>query len=65
MITNEELNPIEIWKNKESELIRKGFEPVLDRTKEIGTREPLYLDVLSVLKDKDIKLKGIIQYLNV
>ncbi|MBR3266384.1 MAG: pyruvate:ferredoxin (flavodoxin) oxidoreductase [Erysipelotrichaceae bacterium] len=31
---------------------------VLDRTKEIGTREPLYLDVLSVLKDKDVKLIG-------
>ncbi len=31
---------------------------VLDRTKEIGTREPLYLDVLSVLKDKDIKIIG-------
>ena len=31
---------------------------VLDRTKEIGTREPLYLDVLSVLKDTDIKLIG-------
>lgn len=31
---------------------------VLDRTKEIGTREPLYLDVLSVLKDTDIKIIG-------
>ena len=31
---------------------------VLDRTKEIGTREPLYLDVLSVLKDTGIKLIG-------
>ena len=31
---------------------------VLDRTKEIGTREPLYLDVLVVLKDTDIKLIG-------
>ncbi len=31
---------------------------VLDRTKEIGSREPLYLDVLSVLKDKDIKIIG-------
>ena len=31
---------------------------VLDRTKEIGTREPLYLDVLSVLKDRDVKLIG-------
>lgn len=31
---------------------------VLDRTKEIGTREPLYLDVLSVLKDSNIKLIG-------
>ncbi len=31
---------------------------VLDRTKEIGSREPLYLDVLNVLKDKDIKLIG-------
>ncbi|MCR4856302.1 MAG: pyruvate:ferredoxin (flavodoxin) oxidoreductase [Erysipelotrichaceae bacterium] len=31
---------------------------VLDRTKEIGTREPLYLDVLNVLKDCDIKIIG-------
>lgn len=31
---------------------------VLDRTKEMGSREPLYLDVLSVLKDKDIKIIG-------
>ncbi|MBQ2138610.1 MAG: pyruvate:ferredoxin (flavodoxin) oxidoreductase [Erysipelotrichaceae bacterium] len=31
---------------------------VLDRTKEIGTREPLYLDVLSVLKDSGIKIIG-------
>ena len=31
---------------------------VLDRTKEMGTREPLYLDVLNVLKDTDIKLIG-------
>ncbi len=31
---------------------------VLDRTKESGTREPLYLDVLSVLKDTDIKIIG-------
>ena len=32
---------------------------VLDRTKEMGTREPLYLDVLSVLKDRhDITLIG-------
>ena len=31
---------------------------VLDRTKEIGTREPLYLDVLAVLKDTDIKIIG-------
>ena len=31
---------------------------VLDRTKEIGTREPLYLDVLNVLKDTGIKLIG-------
>nr|MCR5066904.1 pyruvate:ferredoxin (flavodoxin) oxidoreductase [Erysipelotrichaceae bacterium] len=31
---------------------------VLDRTKEMGTREPLYLDVLSILKDKDIKIVG-------
>ncbi|MDF9824299.1 pyruvate-ferredoxin/flavodoxin oxidoreductase [Breznakia sp. PF5-3] len=31
---------------------------VLDRTKEMGAREPLYLDVLSVLKDKDIEIIG-------
>ena len=31
---------------------------VLDRTKEVGSREPLYLDVLSVLKDKDIEIIG-------
>lgn len=31
---------------------------VLDRTKEMGSREPLYLDVLSVLKDKDIEIIG-------
>jgi len=31
---------------------------VLDRTKEIGSREPLYLDVLYVLKDKDIEIIG-------
>ena len=31
---------------------------VLDRTKEMGTREPLYLDVLSLLKGSDIKLIG-------
>ncbi len=32
---------------------------VLDRTKEMGAREPLYLDVLSVLKDrKDITIIG-------
>ena len=31
---------------------------VLDRTKEMGTREPLYLDVLNVLKDTDIKIIG-------
>ena len=31
---------------------------VLDRTKEIGTREPLYLDVLNVLKDCNVKIIG-------
>ncbi len=31
---------------------------VLDRTKEMGTREPLYLDVLSLLKNSDIQLIG-------
>ena len=31
---------------------------VLDRTKEFGTGEPLYLDVVSVLKDKDINIVG-------
>lgn len=31
---------------------------VLDRTKEMGSREPLYLDVLSVLKDKNIEIIG-------
>ena len=31
---------------------------VLDRTKEMGTREPLFLDVLNVLKDTDIKIIG-------
>ena len=31
---------------------------VLDRTKEMGTREPLYLDVMNVLKGKDIVLIG-------
>ena len=32
---------------------------VLDRTKEIGsTGEPLYLDVVAVLKDKDINIIG-------
>ncbi len=31
---------------------------VLDRTKEIGTREPLYLDVLHVLKNEDILVIG-------
>ena len=31
---------------------------VLDRTKEMGSREPLYLDVLSLLKGSDIKLIG-------
>ena len=31
---------------------------VLDRTKEMGTREPLYLDVLSVLKDQDVEIIG-------
>jgi len=31
---------------------------VLDRTKEFGAREPLYLDVCEVLKDKNIKVVG-------
>ncbi len=31
---------------------------VLDRTKEMGTREPLYLDVLSVLKDENLTIVG-------
>ncbi len=31
---------------------------VLDRTKEMGTREPLYLDVLSALKGKDLTIVG-------
>ena len=31
---------------------------VLDRTKEMGTREPLYLDVLSLLKNTDIQIIG-------
>ncbi len=31
---------------------------VLDRTKEFGSREPLYLDVVNVLKDLDIKVVG-------
>ena len=31
---------------------------VLDRTKEMGSREPLFLDVLNVLKDTDIKIIG-------
>ena len=31
---------------------------VLDRTKEFGSGEPLYLDVVSVLKDKDINIVG-------
>ncbi|MCF0115787.1 MAG: pyruvate:ferredoxin (flavodoxin) oxidoreductase [Erysipelotrichaceae bacterium] len=31
---------------------------VLDRSKETGAREPLYLDVLSVLKDTDITIVG-------
>jgi len=31
---------------------------VLDRTKEMGTREPLYEDVLAVLKDAGIKIVG-------
>ena len=31
---------------------------VLDRTKEMGAREPLYLDVLNALNDKDIKIIG-------
>jgi len=31
---------------------------VLDRTKEMGTREPLYLDVLYALKDRDIEVIG-------
>ena len=31
---------------------------VLDRTKEFGAREPLYLDVCNILKDKDILVVG-------
>ena len=31
---------------------------VLDRTKEFGTREPLYLDVVSSINDKDITIVG-------
>jgi len=31
---------------------------VLDRTKEMGTREPLYLDVLALLKNSNITLVG-------
>lgn len=31
---------------------------VLDRTKESGAREPLYLDVLAALKDRDIEIIG-------
>ncbi len=31
---------------------------VLDRSKEIGTREPLYLDILNSLQGKDIKIIG-------
>ncbi|MBE6107837.1 MAG: pyruvate:ferredoxin (flavodoxin) oxidoreductase, partial [Erysipelotrichaceae bacterium] len=31
---------------------------VLDRSKEMGTREPLYLDVLHALKDKDLTIIG-------
>ena len=31
---------------------------VLDRTKEFGSGEPLYLDVVSCLKDKDINIYG-------
>lgn len=31
---------------------------VLDRTKEMGAREPLYLDVLNALKGKDIEIIG-------
>ena len=31
---------------------------VLDRTKEMGAREPLYLDVVNALKDKDIVITG-------
>ena len=31
---------------------------VLDRTKEMGTREPLFLDVMNVLRNHDIKLIG-------
>ena len=31
---------------------------VLDRTKEMGSREPLYLDVLNALKDTDITITG-------
>lgn len=31
---------------------------VLDRTKEMGAREPLYLDVVDALKDKDVEIIG-------
>lgn len=31
---------------------------VLDRTKEFGSREPLYLDICEALKEKDIKIVG-------
>ena len=31
---------------------------VLDRTKEFGSREPLYLDVVAALKDRNVKIVG-------
>ncbi|MDD5791156.1 MAG: pyruvate:ferredoxin (flavodoxin) oxidoreductase [Erysipelotrichaceae bacterium] len=31
---------------------------VMDRTKEMGAREPLYLDVMNALKDRDIEIIG-------
>ena len=31
---------------------------VLDRTKEFGSREPLYLDIVNALKDKNIEIVG-------
>ncbi|MBR3229389.1 MAG: pyruvate:ferredoxin (flavodoxin) oxidoreductase [Bacilli bacterium] len=48
-------------KEKLLEVLPKSVEKiaVLDRTKEAGsTGEPLYLDVLEVLKEKDIKIVG-------